>query len=49
LKILAEGLRKEMLKMERALHSTLPIGSEEGQKAYIELQKAKGLKSPPYN
>ena len=49
LKILAEGPRNERLKLERDLHSNLPIGPGEGQKIYIEIQKAKGLKPSPYN
>ena len=48
LKILATGIRSEMLKLERALHETLPIGPEEGQKFYIQKQIDKGLIPPPY-
>lgn len=48
LRILAQGARDEMLKLERSLHMNLPIGPEEGQKIYLEIQKAKGLKIPPY-
>ena len=48
LKILATGEKKEMLKLERGLHETLPIGPEEGQKFYINKQVEKGLKPPPY-
>jgi hypothetical protein len=44
LKTLAEGARKDMLALERKLHSNLPIGPEEGQKMYRKLQKKKGLK-----
>ena len=49
LKKLAEGSRKDMLKLERDLHETLPIGPEEGQKFYIQKQFDKGLTPPPYN
>ncbi|MBX9703203.1 MAG: hypothetical protein K2X39_03530 [Silvanigrellaceae bacterium] len=48
LKIIAQGSRKEMLRLERNLHSTLPIGPEERQKGYINIQAAKGYKIPPY-
>lgn len=48
LKILARGEKKDMLKLERDLHETLPIGPEEGQKFYIKKQVEKGLKPPPY-
>ena len=48
LKILAEGSRQDMLKLERGLHETLPIGSQEGQKFYIQKQIEKGLAPPPY-
>jgi RHS repeat-associated protein len=48
LKILAMGPRKDMLKLERDLHETLPIGPEEGQKFYIQKQIEKGLIPPPY-
>jgi hypothetical protein len=48
LKILARGEKKDMLKLERDLHETLPFGPEEGQKFYIKKQVAKGLKPPPY-
>lgn len=48
LKVLARGEKKDMLKLERDLHETLPIGPEEGQKFYIKKQVAKGLKPPPY-
>ncbi len=48
LKILARGEKKDMLKLERDLHETLPIGPEEGQKIYIKKQVEKGLKPPPY-
>ncbi|MDX9838917.1 MAG: RHS repeat-associated core domain-containing protein, partial [Azoarcus sp.] len=49
LKILTEGSRKDMLKLERDLHETLPIGREEAQKFYIQKQIDKGLKPPPYS
>ena len=48
LKILASGGRSEMLSLERDLHSHLPIGPEERQKCYIEIQRAKGYRIPPY-
>ena len=48
LKLLAEGPRRLMLKLERGLHENLPIGPEEGQKAYLDIQARKGLKVPPY-
>jgi RHS repeat-associated protein len=40
LKILAEGERTEMLRLERQLHETLPLGPEEGQSFYFERQLA---------
>jgi RHS repeat-associated protein len=49
LKIIGQGERTEMLRLERQLHETLPIGPEEAQKFYIEKQIEKGLKPPPYN
>ncbi|CAM4428888.1 MAG: hypothetical protein LEGION0403_FIIPPAGN_02739 [Legionella sp.] len=48
LKIIARGTRSDMLKLERELHKTLPIGPEERQKAYVNIQVARGYKSPPY-
>jgi hypothetical protein len=48
LRILASGSKEEMLALERNLHSTLPIGPQEGQRFYIDLQVTKGLKAPPY-
>jgi hypothetical protein len=48
LRILASGLRKDMLALERKLHETLPIGPEERQSFYIKLQEAAGLIPPPY-
>ena len=48
LKILTEGPKEDMLKLERYLHETLPIGPEEAQKFYIQKQINKGLKPPPY-
>lgn len=48
LKIVAQGSRQEMLRLERNVHSTLPIGPEERQKGYINIQAAKGYKIPPY-
>jgi RHS repeat-associated protein len=49
LKILAKGSRGDMLEMERNLHETMPIGPEEGQSFYEDIQAAKGLKTPPYD
>jgi hypothetical protein len=43
LRILAEGTRNKMLELERKLHSTMPLGPEEGQKFYQEIQRLKGL------
>ncbi|WP_218030600.1 Hint domain-containing protein, partial [Sinomonas atrocyanea] len=48
LKILATGERRDMLALERDLHSTLPIGPEEGQSIYVQIQIKKGLLPPPY-
>ena len=48
LKVIAQGSRQEMLQLERNLHSTLPIGPEERQSAYIGIQVAKGYQAPPY-
>jgi len=48
LNIIAQGQRSDMLNLERNLHSTLPIGPEEGQLFYIQQQAAKGLIPPPY-
>ncbi len=48
LKILAHGPRDEMLRLERNLHETLPIGSEERQLFYIQKQIGNGLIPPPY-
>lgn len=48
LKILATGGRGDMLKLERGLHETLPIGPEEKQTFYIQKQVDQGLKPPPY-
>ena len=41
-------LGEEMLALERTLHKTLPIGPEEAQVFYINIQKSLGLKTPPY-
>lgn len=46
LRILARGLRADMLGLERKLHETLPIGPEEAQSFYIQLQVEKGLLPP---
>jgi hypothetical protein len=48
LKIVAQGSRDDMLKLERGLHSTMPIGPEEGQSGYIDIQVGQGLSPPPY-
>jgi RHS repeat-associated protein len=48
LRILASGIREDMLALERKLHETLPIGLEEAQSIYIKIQKALGLLPPPY-
>jgi hypothetical protein len=37
-----------MLRLERELHETLPIGKEEGQDFYRRKQIDKGLRPPPY-
>jgi hypothetical protein len=38
-----------MLNLERNLHETLPIGPEEGQSFYEDIQAGKGLATPPYD
>ncbi len=48
LRIIAQGENQEMLRLERQLHETLPIGPEEGQTFYIQKQIQKGLKPPLY-
>ncbi len=48
LRIIGQGERSEMLRLERQLHETLPIGPEEQQLFYIQKQVEKGLKPPPY-
>ncbi len=48
LKILASGSKQKMLELERNLHSTMPIGPEEGQAVYQGIQAALGLRLPPY-
>lgn len=48
LNILATGPRQDMLALERSLHETLPIGPEEKQLFYIQIQINKGLRPPPY-
>ena len=48
LNIIAQGARDDMLQLERNLHETLPIGPEEGQRFYIQIQVNKGLAPPPY-
>ena len=49
LKILAQGSCSDMLNLERNLHETLPIGPEEGQSFYQDIQAGKGLSTPPYD
>ena len=49
LRIVAWGSRQEMLRLERSLHETLPIGAEERQLFYIRMQLERGLSAPPYN
>jgi hypothetical protein len=41
LRVLAGGARAEQRALERYLHSTLPLGPEEGQAYYQQLQKDK--------
>lgn len=48
LRVIAQGGRAEMLRLERGLHKTLPIGPEERQLFYIQKQIEQGLKPPPY-
>jgi RHS repeat-associated protein len=48
LRIIAQGERSEMLRLERQLHEMLPIGPEERQLFYIQKQVEQGLKPPPY-
>jgi hypothetical protein len=48
LRIIAQGERSEMLRLEWQLHETLPIGPEERQLFYIQKQVEQGLKPPPY-
>jgi RHS repeat-associated protein len=48
LKILAQGERGKMLELERSLHENMPIGPEEGQSGYIDIQVEKGYAPPPY-
>jgi hypothetical protein len=48
LKILTSGDRADMLGLERSLHENMPIGPEEGQSVYIDIQAGKGLSTPPY-
>ncbi|MFL6247605.1 MAG: RHS repeat-associated core domain-containing protein [Thermoanaerobaculia bacterium] len=43
LRQLAHGPKVEMLRLERGLHSTLPLGPEEGQQIYRTIQRQKGL------
>jgi RHS repeat-associated protein len=45
LRKLAEGSRDEMLQLERQLHSTLPLGPEERQRQYFEIQLRKGYRN----
>ena len=48
LNILARGSKQDMLRLERSLHETLPIGPQERQLFYIQKQVARGLRPPPY-
>ncbi len=48
LRLLAGGTKSKMLSLERILHKTLPIGIQEGQAFYINIQKSLGFKIPPY-
>ena len=48
LKVLTQGSRQDMLRLERDLHETLPIGREEAQRFYIQMQINRGLTPPPY-
>lgn len=48
LRIIAQGERSEMLRLERQLHETLPLGPEERQLFYIQKQIENGLRPPPY-
>lgn len=48
LKIIAQGNRQEMLRLERNCHTYLPIGPEERQPYYVKLQASMGYKTPPY-
>ena len=44
LRKLSKGERKKILSLERSLHKNLPIGPEEKQAIYREIQRRKGLK-----
>jgi hypothetical protein len=46
LNILASGPREQILQLERNLHETLPLGLEERQSFYIDIQVRKGLLPP---
>ena len=46
---LAEGSREEMLKLEAALHKSIPPGPEEAQLFYFEFQAREGIRPPPYD
>jgi hypothetical protein len=48
LRIVASGDRADMLRLERSLHETLPLGPEERQLFYIQKQVEAGLRPPPY-
>lgn len=45
--VLARGTREEMLRLERDLHRHLPIGPEERQSFYREIQRRLGYVLPP--
>jgi len=46
LKVIAQGDRADMLRLERDLHQALPLGIEEGQSFYIQKQVQNGLLPP---
>jgi len=48
LRIVTSGDRADMLRLERSLHETLPLGPEERQLFYIQKQVEAGLRPPPY-
>lgn len=48
LKLIAQGTAKDIFALERAAHEWLPIGPEEGQDYYKQVQARKGFRLPPY-